>query len=448
MLGTFPLFLAFGLTASNTTYAESVCDCDVTDKCDLYCCCDRDCDSASIDKFKEQFCIPESKNPLKKIVCDSNNRIAKSHKIDTFILNDEITCYYVDVPLDSRNKIENYSPEDLGTDSFAQFLPTVELPNSSSISDNSDYPPYKNESTSNLLYSPFGVGSLSCNSFILVRENTDYNTTCVLLESEIANGPLMNFGNVLSNQFCAYTGLQDCSSVAGVFLTIGSTGITGSATTSTATVDFVYTSQADAEEVATKGSGYISGLYLSSATRLDLETPIYKYFKFNGYNVKFGGINTAYYNTSNSLHSSDIFLYTNIFPTYASFPASGVSKYAAIEMPELNISAGESGKTVIYSLLFKKYGYKTAFYYRFVNVTMQILDTPENLYHTVQLRQIELSDDADSELEVLDSTPYTPKFSNIFQFLFDNTEEVVRTIGIISLFIIIILVWLDTIFNQ
>ena len=91
---------------------------------------------------------------------------------------------------------------------------------------------------------------------------------------------------------------------------------------------------------------------------------------------------------------------------------------------------------------------KTAFYYRFVNVTMQILDTPENLYHTVQLRQIELSDDADSELEVLDSTPYTPKFSNIFQFLFDNTEEVVRTIGIISLFIIIILVWLDTIFNQ
>lgn len=444
------MFLLFPLRCLSVDYTNtSPCDCDVTDKCDLYCCCDKDCNETSIAHFKEQFCLQESVVPTKNVVCDAKGRISKSNKIETYLLNDEITCYSVNVSLNDKSVIENYSPSDLGTDSFAQYLPTVDLPQTSDISDNAEYPAFKNESDAGLLYVPFGVGSVSCNTFILIRNNTDYNTTCRLLASEIKNSnSLFEYSKVLSSQFCDYTNIPDCSSFGGLLLTIGSNGITGKSIQQESTVNFVFTSQSDPEDVSTKGSGYISGLDIASVTHLDLENPYYKYFKFNGYNVKFGGTNTAYYSTSSTLDSKNIFLYDNIFPTYASFPASGVSKYAGITLPSFSIPADSSAKTVIYTMMYKRYGYKTAFYYRFVNVTMNIVETPENLYHTVELRQVELSDDLSEPLETLDSTPYSPKFSQIFAFLFNDTTQDVRTIGVISLFIIIILVWLDAIFNQ
>ena len=97
---------------------------------------------------------------------------------------------------------------------------------------------------------------------------------------------------------------------------------------------------------------------------------------------------------------------------------------------------------------YKKFGYKTSFYYKFINVSLDIVNASSRLYHTIELRQIEVNDDATGPVQLNEGEEqYTATFGMITSFLFESTKDIIRTLAVIVVFLCLILLWMDVIFR-
>ena len=436
------------------------CDCDLTNKCDPYCCCDKDCNSSTISSFKEHFCIPQSPVSTMKITCDTKNRISNSKYVDSFVVNDKIKCYYVEKDLGEKDKIKNYDAQELGLENFEDFLPTSNLPVENALN-SSEYPPLKGVYG----YTAFGIGSRSCNSLYLVRKGVEYDTECYMNPKLIESSGLYDFSKVFPSYvfedasptsaggkkvtITTNTGTKD--------ITIESIGQSGKGRTS-----FKYTGMSDADTVPTEGSGYISGLDIVSVIDTD-KAPRYIYLEFAGQRVPFQGNLKQLVTVGKAVKSEDLFKkhdhfgnemdvgtndYPNVFPSFANFPLGLTSRYFNYKIPSFTITEDDDAKHVIYTFLYKKFSYKTAFYYKFVGVNMDIVNETSMLYHTVEIKQVELNDDGSSTFEREANELNTISLSSITDFMFTSIKDVTKTAGIIALVILIVLIWMDSLFHQ
>lgn len=437
------------------------CDCDLTDKCDPYCCCDKDCNSSTISSFKEHFCIPQSPVSTMKITCDTNNRISNSKYVDSFIVNDKIKCYYVEKNLGEKDKIKNYDAQELGLENFEDYLPTSNLPGENA-SNSTDYPPLKGVNG----YTAFGIGSRSCNSLYLVREGVEYDSECYMNPELILSGSIYNFAKVFPSY--SFDSSSQAVSGNGKKVTITTDAITKEVTISNTPISgrgkasFKYTGMSDPDVVPTDGSGYISGLDIVSVIDTD-KVPRYIYLEFSGQRVPFQGNLKQLITVGTEVNSDDLFkkhdyigremdvgtgVYPNVFPSFANFPLGLTSRYFNYKIPSFTISSTDDAKHVIYTFLYKKFGYKTAFYYKFVGVNMDIVNESSMLYHTIEIKQVEVNDDGTSTFQRESNELYTISLSSISDFMFASIKDVTKTAAVIALVILIVLIWMDSLFHQ
>jgi hypothetical protein len=438
------------------------CDCDITDKCDQFCCCDKDCNSSAIESFKERFCIPQSPISTVKITCDTKNRIYNSKYVGSFVVNDEIKCYYVEKELSDKDKIKNYNAQELGLNDFKEYLPSALLPESEGTS-TTEFP-LLNDTAG---YVPFGIGSRSCNSLYLVRKGFEYDSYCYL-NPDIVPTPAPGIYE-FKNFFPEYVWANNASSQSlggGKHIAITTDEATKEIKIQARTIDgncpvgFKYTGMSDAESVPTSGAGYTSGLDLVSV--IDIGTiPRYIYLEFAGQRIPFQGNTKFFLAVGNTTSSAKLFAkhdtygieitdpdYPNIFPSFANFPLGLTSRYMNFKIPNFTIEASDDAKHIIYTFMYKKFGYKTAFYYKFVGVNMDIVEEPSKMYHTIEIKQVELNDDGTSTFERETNELSTISLSSITDFMFKSITDITKTTGIIAIVILIVLIWMDSLFHQ
>lgn len=398
---------------------ERPCDCDVTDQCDMFCCCDTDCNSTTLESFKDIFCIPESKNPQFKIACNVANRIKRTNNIDTFYVNN-IECYNVSIT--AGDEIKQFELTDLGvniSDSIsAPYAPTIDITDRMILSNGTV------AYNDTLWYIPFGLGSVYCNARILVRSGMEQISSLCLLDSSTLSSNTLNYSKIFGSPFDTYITLSTNS----IDFLINSTTLTTRASTSN-TLHVKMTGSYYDQSIPALAHGYTSGLplVLNNATTTSVETNA---FYFNDQIVYFGQSYSVVTNSRN------ISMNTSFCPT---FGCSNSDEYHLNNTVPDNITGNFNA---IFTLMFMKNGTSSNYTYIFVGVDSYYSPSTQ-AYNQFDLKQIELNNAGTEPAEQEASEPFSISFSDIFSFLFTSEERIIETLAILGAAVMAILAWME-----
>ncbi|EAX88927.1 hypothetical protein TVAG_533940 [Trichomonas vaginalis G3] len=433
--------MSFGLSRDSDFDIQEPCDCDITDQCDLYCCCDLDCNSSSIARFRSTFCLTESVGNVYSMTCDTNNIVKHSRGIQTQTIDNQ-KCYYIKNNFSTKDEITNYDASYFGISSFADntYIPT--LPYQAQIKFYETDPWMRSSTSEDILYAPIGVNSIYCNALYGVRNvelGYSYDTSCIYDSVILSDN---NFTPLLPAKFCEGTNCTD--KTTGIKLTIGKSGF--NITNASAQNQFIlYMAPKQTVDTYTEaGNGYGSGKSLVSLT--NNTEPAFADFLFNGQTVPFVSNVTQFFDVSNSStvpSFSDIFPYPDLYPTYGEIDST--FENTSFTFPEYG--ALNASSIHIYTILYKKYDNQLAYYYKIVGVDYQNITNSNLDYATIKINQIEVNDNNET-LDPIVDTRYSVSISNIFSFMLSDRSDIISTTSIILIAIITILVWLDYLFYE
>lgn len=433
------LFFSPTVFARDSDYnIQYPCDCDISDKCDLYCCCDLDCNSSSITKFNSQFCIPESQESVYSIRCDTNNVIKSTRGITTRTINN-INCYYVKKNFTSRDEITNYAASYFGLSSYTEYAQPPTVPYLAEIKFYETDPFMRPNTSVDILYAPIGINSIYCNALYAVRNSElgfSYNTSCVYDSLIVSNN---DFTSLLPARFCNSTDCQN--KTTGMKLTVTQQGFNISNASVANQFEFYLPSITAAPSIQEVGNGYGSGKPIIAF--LNETEGTFTEFLFNGESVTLCANVTTFFDVSSAPNFSSIFPYPTIYPTYGNINGQKEStNFTLPEFGELNESSIH-----IYTILYKKYGNALAYYYKIVGVTYTNLTDTNNNYAIIKINQMEVSD-TDEYVPPTEQTLYSATLSNIYSFMFVEASQVITTTSILLVIIVSIIVWLDYLFHE
>lgn len=433
------IFIARTLSIPSIFYNENPCDCDVTDKCDEYCCCDKDCTDEAISNFSQHFCLQQSIEPMTLITCDNYDQLSKSNKVGTIQINNK-TCYSFRRKLTDADKITNYEASEVGLSSFVDYIPQAQIPDDI-VLDSSTNDFFQEDINSKPMYFPVGVDSLLCNAMIMVMKDKEYNSKCTFPENKAIN-------EIVGETVYSHLATDDQSKNAGM-LTLNISGDSADATlTSDTNLSFeittVSTDSSGNEALTTTKGGYDFGLNLVGVYQSD-NAQNFTYFTFGSKKVGFSTSLTFFADPANAISDEDYFdADLNLSTTYGPLDTED-GTVDILKMPNFTLAAGSSAKSIIYTLMYKKFGYTNMFYYKFIGVDMQILNSSKD-FHTIELLQLELSDSGTSEEEPQVDNSMSISLKQIFGFMFQDASDSETTTGIVVIAFIVILIWLDALF--
>jgi hypothetical protein len=425
----FSIFFVQAFSVPDIFYNKNPCDCDVTDKCDEYCCCDPDCTEDAINNFTQRFCLKQSIEPMTLISCDNKGQISKSNKLDSITIADKV-CYIYKRTLTDSDKIINYNANEVGLPNYVDFVPSPRIPGEV-ILDSLSNRFFQENITSKPMYVPYGVSSYLCNSMILVLKDKEYNTKCTYPSTEAIN-------TIVGQE--VYTGSETTGNLL-IKITGENKTVVLDATSPNLSFSLSTTNtDTNGDEIltTTKG-GYASGLNLVGVN----SSQALKFFTFDGEKVGFGTNVSVFAATNINKTSGDYFEDLNLSTSYGPVDSQGAVE--SIPIPPFSLVSGDRPKSVIYTLMFKKFGYVDMFYYKFIGIDLQIVNSSSD-YHTIRLHQIELSDSGTSEEEPQVGSAYSVSIYDITSFMFKDSSDTETTLGIITFCFIIVLIWLDALF--
>ena len=417
MIFSFFLYLIYSLS-EDPFLNKNPCDCDITDLCDPYCYCDPNCNSTQKDSFL--FHIPESIISTKRISCDSNGYIKSSQDIYKNSKIEQIygqNCYSLDIDITDNDKIISYTENDLSITSYSDISQVYSSP--STPLTNSPYVFLNNS----IFLIPFGFSSSLCNSYIPIYDNVPLQIKCFPRESLINSSLNYNIRPILPT-FCDgnYANFG-CSRLIGYNY---NKNISGYFLSSNPIVNQFSFTQNDITIVNTNGNGYFSGLYLTTLS----EVGSTKYLTFNGYKIPFGS-NMEFIINSNNQN----FNYNKLLISYGLFSNDIIT----LDLP--NISNITIPSKIILTLAYKKFGYITKPLNLFVSINTDIYNHNKD-YSILEIKQIELNENGNSIIPYRISNQYSASISMIFNFMFENTEDTTKTVGLLIIFSFLIIVWI------
>ena len=469
-------FLFLLITKSNSLvpdefYTTDPCDCDVTNMCDEYCCCDLDCSAEAISNFSLRFCLPTSKDPITTVICDPTGEIKRTNKVNVTTSNG-YTCYSYTKSLGNSDRITNYESADLSNLNFSTTIPTPTLPATST-----SYLTMTSQSGTTTdsipIYWPIAVSSEYCNSYVLLMRDQTYSTSCQFASPDATtptNADIL--GTILSGNDTTTAGV-------GATLTLTSTGVSINATSDSiftiqpetattaaaaATASFLEfdspsfirsarQTALDPDQASSTKGGYQFGVSLVSLT-LDAttNTQTRSYFQFgpNLTNIEFGTDSSFVVdNTTLTGTNADLSTYIPVKTIASTYGPLGTETTITENVTLTTTIADDlsTPKRIIYTLLYKKFGYYSSFYYKIIGSNLQVLNASQNVnYHTIEFKQLEISDDATTQQPPSTLGLASARFSQITDFMFMSGSNSVETTAIICVVIIIILIWLDSLF--